>query len=200
MSKLQYIYDLRIVNSSDELIVINHGGSEGIDSEFIQKIKIKFNNSNTLLIQLPFKTKGDESTSGPSFQEELQSYTEIFEEIKRLNLFTTIKSIRFIGKSVGGLIQYIFIINNFDWLKQFNPNLTAMGYLFDHYELSKEVQFPFHIIQGSMDPWGKIEDISQLVNSYTFLTLDIVEGGNHSYKNEKKEPVFQDTAIKLIIV
>lgn len=195
---LQYIYDLKWVNTSNELVVINHGGSEGIESDFIQKIKRKFTLSSTLLIQLPFKTRNKESTSGPEFKEELETYEEIFKIIRSLPNFKNITKIKFIGKSVGGLIQYHFIQNNYLWIEPLSVDLTLLGYLFDHTTINHDFNFPIHIIQGSIDPWCNLENVSNLVKKYSFIKLSVVEGGNHSFKNTKKEPVFQDLAISLI--
>ena len=55
------------------------------------------------------------------------------------------------------------------------------------------------IIQGSKDKFGDIEAVKEDMKGA--ISKDVVylsvEGADHSYRNELKEPVFEDEAIEL---
>jgi predicted alpha/beta-hydrolase family hydrolase len=182
--------------NSNTLFVILHGGNAGIEDPFLQKIYTKIVNSNQsyLSIQMSFKDKGENSSSGP---ETLREIDEVQTVLSQIDL-TNYEKISFIGKSLGGLVLQRFLTTS----QQFNipkTNFTILGYLVGDVNTS-EFKGNLHIIQGENDPYGKTEDVQKEldVSKANSSILDIVSGGDHSYRNDKKEPVFQDEAVSLI--
>lgn len=54
-------------SQSTRLVILTHGASEGIENNFIQNIINKFSNQKVsiLALQMPFKNRGENSSSGP---------------------------------------------------------------------------------------------------------------------------------------
>ncbi len=187
-----YTYSYNQIANSQELTVIVHGGGEGINSEFIQKIKNVFNSQTTLLIQMPWLNRGEEGTSTPTFDEEILAINQIINSIDVSN----IESIRFIGKSIGGLVLLNYIYQNFKMLKRFKIALSMLGFLVDKTEFDKTKPFNIRIIQGTNDKYGKIEDIIKMIKKeQTPISLLRIEGADHSYRDQNKNPVYQDEVI-----
>jgi hypothetical protein len=181
---------------SNTLFVILHGGNAGIEDPFLQKIYTKIVNSNQsyLSIQMTFKDKGESSSSGPETLREIDEVKTVLGQIE----LTNYEKISFIGKSLGGLVLQRFLTTS----QQFNipkTNFTILGYLIGDVTVSN-FKGNLHIIQGENDPYGKPEDVQKEldISKSNSAMLDIVKGGDHSYRNDKKEPIFQDEAVSLI--
>jgi dienelactone hydrolase len=116
--------------------------------------------------------------------------------LSQLNL-KNYKKLHFIGKSLGALVLQRYIESS-----KFNKPetfFTILGYLVGEVNIQKLI-VNLHIIQGQLDPHGAPEAIeSEMKNSISKnKQIDVVNGGDHSYRNSEKQPVFQDYAISLI--
>jgi predicted alpha/beta-hydrolase family hydrolase len=190
-----YTYSYNQISNSSKLTVIVHGGGEGIESNFIQKIRNKFNSQSTLLIQMPFINRGEEGTSTKTFDEEIKEIKEIINSIDKSN----IKSIKFIGKSIGALVLLNYIYQHYLELSKFEIDLTMLGFLVEFTKLDITKPLKINIIQGTNDKYGTILDVQNIIESSKLqIELSLVENGDHSYRDVNKNPIFQDDAIALI--
>jgi len=183
-------------NTSKRLIIVTHGASEGIENTFIQNIIYKFTGEkvSVLAIQMPFKDRGENSSSGPELLEELEA---VKQAIKLVNL-SEYESIDFMGKSLGGIIFSKFL-NNQDRSFQAKTSLTILGYIYGDVEINNYAG-KLTVIQGEKDKYGSKEDIEKDLGNCISLdkNLVIVPNADHSYRNEHREPVYQDSVIDLL--
>jgi hypothetical protein len=182
--------------NSNTLFVILHGGGAGIGDQFLNKIynRIISANQSYVAIQMSFIDRGESSSSGVETPREIEEVQTVLDQINPSN----IENICFIGKSLGGLVLQRFITQSTIFN---NPktNLTILGYLVGDVDVS-QFKGKLHVIQGENDPYGNPEIVQKdLDNSpSTSVKLDIIPNGDHSYRNEKKERIHQDEAVRLI--
>jgi hypothetical protein len=183
--------------NSTKLYIITHGMSDGIESSLLQKIRTKLidQKSSFVFIQFPFRDRGDSSSSGELLPEEIQAVEQISDFIGASNY----KDIHFIGKSIGGIVLADYIKKHYSEFS-FDFKLTVLGYLAGDIVLDNENPYNIHIIQGTNDKYTSKELLlSTLASTPAFETvIDYVQGADHSYRNENKEPVFEDTALGYI--
>jgi dienelactone hydrolase len=178
------------------LFVILHGGGAGIGDPFLGKIynRIISANQSYIAIQMSFIDRGESSSSGVETLREIQEVQTVLDQINLSNY----TDIDFIGKSLGGLVLQRFITQSpvFNTSK---TNLTILGYLVGDVDVS-EFKGNLHIIQGENDPYGTPEAVQKDLDDSlsTSVKIDIIPNGDHSYRNDKKEPIYQDEAVELI--
>jgi predicted alpha/beta-hydrolase family hydrolase len=191
-----YTIKIKINNSQDELFVINHGASEGINSDFMNKLQNRLDkaNKNYIFMQMPYKNRGEERSSGPETIEELNTVSDLFNE---LSLFSYSK-ISFIGKSLGGLIFSRFITQN---ITKFNGelNFTQLGFLVGEITIPSTIN-SFHIIQGENDKYGSLADVNSIIedNKDLPIKLTVIKSADHSYRDSNKNPIYHDLAIDAV--
>jgi predicted alpha/beta-hydrolase family hydrolase len=189
-------YNHRSTLNSNTFFVILHGGGAGIADPFLQKIydRIISANQSYIAIQMSFIDRGESSSSGAETLREIEEVQIVLNQIKLLNY----NHIHFIGKSLGGLVLQRFIAQS-PLLNTSKTNLTILGYLVGDVDVS-HFKGNLHIIQGENDPYGTPEAVQKdLDNSLsTSVKLDIIPNGDHSYRSDKKEPIYQDEAVSLI--
>ena len=183
-------------SQSTRLVILTHGASEGIENNFIQNIINKFSNQkiSVLALQMPFKNRGENSSSGPELLEEIKCVEQI---MTLLNSFQYEK-IDFIGKSLGGIIFSKFL-NNQNLEFQTKTSLTILGYIYGDVEISNYAG-KISVIQGENDKYGSEQDI---LNDFDNCisedkSLAIVASADHSYRDERKEPIYQSEVLELL--
>lgn len=193
--KNTYIYNSKF--NSKNLVVINHGASEDIRSEFITKISDKAYNAgfDTLTIQMPYKDRGEGQTTSKELTEEIAAVKSVIESIN----LKSYDKIHFVGKSLGGLILLNYIYQNRDSLPA-KFDITFLGFLVEFTILKSIEGMDIKIIQGSLDKYGTKQQIENIIQQNSKLKIDVkyIDNADHSYRNTAKEPVFQDDAIELI--
>lgn len=184
-------------NTSKRLVILTHGASEGIENSFIQNIIHKFTAQkvSVLALQMPFKDRGENSSSGPELLEELEV---VKQAMKLVNLFEY-ESIDFVGKSLGGIIFSKFL-NSQDTNFQAKTSLTVLGYIYGDVEINNYIG-KVNIIQGENDKYGSKQDIEKDLDSCISndKSLLIIPNADHSYRNENKEPIYQDSVVDLLV-
>jgi predicted alpha/beta-hydrolase family hydrolase len=192
MKHLTYSYNS--IPNSEDLNVIVHGGGEGINSDFIQNIKNVYDDESTLLIQMPFMDRGEEGGTTPTFDEEIITIEEV---IKLVDL-TKIKNLNFVGKSIGAHILLAYIYKNYTQLDNYNLRITFLGMLVDLFKYDETKPIRISILQGTKDKYGSIEDIVTMIKQTKSSLISLVrfENADHSFKDENKNPIYQDDVIK----
>ncbi len=182
---------------SDTLDVLLHGGSKGIESSFIQKLfKASQDNAHSVIaFNFPYLDRGEEQSSGPELQEEL-------EVLKRVIEYASIKEyrhIRLIGKSLGGIVASYFS-KKLPIHEQKKYSVIILGYVLGSVDL-KEFTGNIVVIQGSNDKFGNIEKVKSdleglATKKITYINID---GADHSFRDlETKEPVYEDVVIEKV--
>jgi predicted alpha/beta-hydrolase family hydrolase len=192
----EYTYRYNKINHSTKLVVINHGVSEGVDSEFIQKIVNKATNENlsTLTIQMPYFDRG-ETKASQGLLEEIKCVKDILQSID----LEDYKYIHFVGKSLGGLVLNHFLNENIESFDQ-SIEITYLGFLVEHCTINAKLDIKTNIIQGERDKYGtktQLDNVLSTLNS-SQIKVTYIPNADHSYKNESKESVYQDIAIESI--
>jgi predicted alpha/beta-hydrolase family hydrolase len=182
--------------NTQELIIVTHGSSEGINSPFMEKIvgKTKTNKTSVLSIQMPFKDRGEKQSSGKELREELEALQTALDFVNYQNF----EKLEFIGKSLGGIIFSRYLAGQPIEL-QSKSKLTILGFIVGDAVIPASIA-EFNLIQGEYDKYGSPEQVQELIDqsSVENKDLQIIKGADHSYRNKLKEPVFQDEVIGLI--
>ncbi|HET7098801.1 MAG TPA: alpha/beta family hydrolase [Patescibacteria group bacterium] len=184
-----------VETESDTLDVLLHGGKGGMNYSLMQKIfdaSVKQGHS-VVNFNFPFFERGEEQSSGPDLVEEVETLKNILNSVK----FDKYKQIRLIGKSLGGAIGAKFL-STLDVEEQSKFSIIIFGYITGDIKLNT---FPgkIVIIQGEKDKYGGINVIEKdLENAVSKdITYFEVPNADHSFRNEQKEPVYEDGAIEI---
>ena len=87
---------------------------------------------------------------------------------------------------------------NYQELKNYKVKITLLGYLLEFTKLDPTKPLVIDIIQGSNDKYGSIENVKKVIRGCSNITLKVIENGDHSYRDNNKNPVYQDLAIELL--
>jgi predicted alpha/beta-hydrolase family hydrolase len=182
-----------IKNKLDTLDVLLHGSSGGMNYSLLQKIfdECVKKGHSVVNFNFPFFERGEEQSSGSELKEELETLKLVLDQCKSEHY----KHIRLIGKSLGAVIAGHYL-KQIDSEQSKKYNVVVFGYDIGYIDL-KEFAGKITIIQGSKDKFGDIEAVK--VDMKGAISKDInyfeIKGADHSYRNELKEPVFEDEAI-----
>lgn len=182
---------------SDILDILLHGGAGGMNQSLMPKIFeacVGLGHS-VANFNFPFFERGDEHSSGPELEEEITTVKNVLEHCK----FDRYKHVRLIGKSLGGIIIGKFL-SKIDVSEQSKYSVVIFGYVTGDIDL-RSFNSKISIIQGEKDKYGNTavvkNDMSDAVSSD--ISYYEIANGDHSYRNEEKEPVYEDDAINLFI-
>jgi len=190
-------YKFYFNSKAENLDVILQGSSVGMDSQFITKIwnaSIKAGNSS-VAFNFPYFERGETNSSGVELTEEIESLKSILTVCQSGNY----KTIRLIGKSLGGIVAGYFL-RDLSRAEQGKYSIVIFGYVPGSTDL-KTFPGKIDIVQGSKDKFGTIEQTKKDMEKA--LSKDIsyylVEGGDHGYKDpQTNEPKFEDMAIEFV--
>ena len=140
----------------------------------------------------PFFERGEEHSSGPELTEEIGVLKDVLDKCHAEKY----KSIRLIGKSLGGIIGAKFL-EGLSGNDQKKFTIIFFGYVVGSINL-KNFQSKIVVVQGEKDRFGNIDSVKKDLESA--LSRDIiyfeVPNADHSFRNDQKEPVYEETAIK----
>jgi predicted alpha/beta-hydrolase family hydrolase len=176
--------------------IILHGGSNGIESDFIRKI---FASSvergfTTLAFNFPYKDRGEDNSSGEQLLEEVDALVQMVTRLKA-DGFTRIA---LIGKSLGGIVAS-FYLNSDSRDSEIDFKLGILGFVTDSVKLPIEVE-RLVIVQGENDRFGNAEAVRAKLNSMgvSGFTLHEIGGADHSYRDSDRNPTHEDAALKML--
>lgn len=185
-------------NNYNNLDIILPGANGGVDLPIIDKIlNLSYARGNSSLsINYPFWERGDKNAS-KNFKDEIDNILDILNFIDS----NKYRHIRFIGKSLGGIIAsyYLSMLD----ISQINKySLVILGYDIGYIDISR-FSGDIQIIQGEFDRFGNIEKVKKDIKDKNPKSENIiyneVKGADHSYRNPQTgEPDFEDEAISLI--
>jgi len=190
LPNFKYFYNIK----AKTLDVVLHGGSQGMDSDLINKIieASRKNGNSVVAFNFPYIERGEENSSGSELIEEIGALQSIL-DFCQVDKFDYI---RLIGKSLGGVVagHYLKKLNR-DQLDKFS--LIIFGYDIGYIDL-KNFPGKIVIIQGDKDKFGEVKAVKNDMKGA--VSKDIVylsiKGADHSYRvPETKEPIYEDEAV-----
>jgi len=182
-----------VETKSDTLDVLLHGSSGGMNYSLMQKIfnACSAQGHSVVNFNFPYFERGDEYSSGPELTEELDVLKDVLTKCHAEKY----KSIRLIGKSLGGIIAAKFL-EKLSAIDQKKFTIVFFGYDVGSINL-KNFQGNIVVIQGEKDKYGNIEAVKKDLE--TTVSKDItyyeVPNADHGFRNESKEPVYEGVAI-----
>lgn len=184
-----------IENNSDTLDVLLHGSSGGMNYLLMQKIAdvcVKQGHS-VANFNFPYFERGEEQSSGPELKEEIETLKSVLNECKAEEY----KHIRLIGKSLGAIIASYYL-KAMSKEEQSKYSVIVFGYVTGSIDL-KSFDGKIDIIQGEKDKFGNIEVVKNDLKGAISKDINYFEikNADHSYRNELKEPIFEDEAIEV---
>lgn len=167
----------------------------GFKSGFINKIFNRFvqEEKSATTFNYPFLDRGEENSPGEELKEELETLANVL-KIVDLNKYS---KINFVAKSLGAIVASYFLLNssNKDLLSK--VNLFVLGYVKGSINL-ENLKCKIVIIQGEKDRFGNIEEVKKdfLNTQNTNIKFIEIAKADHSYRDELKQPIFEDLAIE----
>lgn len=184
-----------VKNNSDTLDVLLHGSSGGMNYSLMQKIADVCVKQGHSVVNFNFSyfERGDEQSSGPELKEELETLQSVLDECEAKEY----KHIRLIGKSLGAIIASYYL-KSLSTEEQPKYSIVVFGYVTGSIDL-KNFEGKIDIIQGENDKFGNIQVVKDdLKNAFSRnINYFEIKKADHSYRNELKEPVFEDEAIEV---
>lgn len=185
-----------VKHKSDTLDVLLHGSKGGMNYSLMQKIfdECVKQGHSVANFNFPYFERGDQNSSGDELLEELETLKFVLNKCNA----NKYKHIRLIGKSLGGIIAsyYVKTLSN---QEQSKYSVVVFGYIKGYTNL-KNFNGDIYIIQGEKDSYGGIEVVKSDLKDAISKNINYFEikNADHSYKNESKEPVFEDQAIEVL--
>ena len=184
-----------IETKSDTIDVLLHGAGGGMNHSNMKKafnVCIKQGHS-VVNFNFPFFERGEEHSSGPNLIEEIETLKKILAACKA----DKYKHIRLIGKSLGAIIAAKYLSQlKLDEQRKFS--VVIFGYDTGMIDISTFAG-KISIIQGEKDKYGNIEVVKKDLENAASKDISYFEVPNadHSYRNEQKEPIYEDEAVEI---
>lgn len=175
-------------------LVLHGGGPEGVESPFIANvIRALTSTGNSVLgFNFPYCERGEENSSGEELIEETGALSTVVEFLKGEDY----EKIVIVAKSLGNIITSF-------WLEQ-NPDedveVVVLGYVIGSVKTESLKGKLKLVIQGENDRFGNAKAVKDEL-AQNSIEAEVIELANadHSYRNNEKEPVFQNQAIELLL-
>lgn len=182
-------------NKSEVIDILLHGSNGGMNYSLMQKIfdECVKQGHSVVNFNFPYFERGEEHSSGLELKEELETLQSVLDQCNAKKY----KQIRLIGKSLGAIIaSYYFKLLPKE--QQSKYTIVVFGYITGSMDL-KNFSGKIDIIQGEKDKFGNIEIVKNDLKDGISKDINYFEikNADHSYRNEQKEPVFEDEAIEI---
>ena len=169
-------------------IILHGSGPVGVETNFISSIfdAIVETKNSVLCFNFPYCDRGEEASSGPELKEEVDTLRRVI-DFAYLEGFN---KIIIVAKSLGGIIASFY-------LEQYPNNqieLSILGYIpgeIKQMAISNNLKL---VIQGTNDRFASPLEVEKSVGDLVEV-IEIIDA-DHSYRNNKKEPVYQEIAIR----
>ena len=182
-------------NNSDTLDVLLHGSKGGMNHSLMQKIfdECVRQGHSVANFNFPYFERGDQNSSEDELIEELEALKFVLNKCNANDY----KHIRLIGKSLGGIVASYYL-KTLSKEEQSKYSVVIFGYIKGYTNL-KSFNGDVYIIQGEKDKFGDIKTVKNDLEDAISKNINYFEikNADHSYKNELKEPVFEDEAIDI---
>lgn len=179
-------------NGTKRVYIILHGGGlVGVETEFISSIfnSISLTKNSVICFNFPYCERGEEKSSGGNLKEEVS----VLDQVIKYARSEGYAEIKIVAKSLGGIIaSYYFNRYPNDKIK-----IAILGYIPGEIK-QKAIQNNLElIIQGENDRYASPLEVKKLVGAS--ISVDEIKNADHSYRNDKKEPIYQNVAIERLL-
>ena len=159
-----------------------------METDFISSIfdAIAATKNSVLCFNFPYCERGEESSSGPKLKEEVYALKQVV-DFAHLEGFY---KIRIVAKSLGGIIASYY----FEQYPDSQIELSILGYIpgeIKQMAISNNLKL---VIQGTNDRFASPLEVKKSVGDLVEV-IEIIDA-DHSYRNNKKEPAYQEIAIR----
>lgn len=175
-------------------LVLHGGGPEGIETPFIANIinHLTETGNSVFGFNFPYCERGEENSSGEALSEE----TAALETVVQFLRSEGYEQIIIVAKSLGGITTSY-------WLEQHKADdvaVVVLGYVIGIVKTEALQGALRLVLQGENDRFGNAQAISAELAKHS-IEASVVEipKADHSYRNEQKEPVYQDDAIRTLV-
>lgn len=193
ITELSYKY-YRKLNSKTIYLVLHGGGPEGIETSFISNVinSLTTKGNSVFGFNFPYCERGEENSSG----EELTEETSALETVVQFLRSEGYEKIVIVAKSLG-------CITTSYWLEQYpasDVEVVVLGYVIGSVKTQALASNLRTVVQGENDRFGNAGAVNEELAKHS-ITANVIEvpQADHSYRNEQKDPVYQDKAIELLL-
>ena len=187
MQELTYKY-YRKRGAKIVYMILHGGGPVGVETDFISSIfdAIAATKNSVLCFNFPYCEREEEASSGPELKEEVDA-------LKRAIDFAYLEGfskIIIVAKSLGDIVASFYL----EQYPDSQIELLILGYIPSEIKqraISNNLKL---VIQGTNDRFASPIEVKKNVGSQVEV-IEIIDA-DHSYRNSKKEPIYQETAIK----
>ena len=187
MQELTYKY-YRKRGAKIVYMILHGGGPVGVETDFISSIfdAIAATKNSVLCFNFPYCEREEEASSGPELKEEVDA-------LKRAIDFAYLEGfskIIIVAKSLGDIVASFYL----EQYPDSQIELLILGYIPSEIKqraISNNLKL---VIQGTNDRFASPIEVKKNVGSLVEV-MEIIDA-DHSYRNSKKEPIYQETAIK----
>ena len=188
-SDLTYKYYRR--SGSEDVCLILHGASEGIESPFISQLwtALAENERSVLAFNLPYRDRGEDATSA-NLAEEVAALGSVVTGLRAEGYQT----IRVIAKSLGAIITSFYL----EATAAREIKVAVLGYVIGEVKtvaLAPQLEL---VIQGGRDRFGDAAAVRDEIGACPAKIVEIA-GADHSYRNADREPEYQPEAIRSLV-
>jgi predicted alpha/beta-hydrolase family hydrolase len=175
-------------------LVLHGGGSEGVESPFISNIirSLTGTGNSVFGFNFPYCERGEENSSGPELTEETDALNTVVDFLHSEGY----EKIAVVAKSLGNIITSFWLEKHPDA----NVKGVVLGYVIGSVKTEALQGKLKLVIQGENDRFGNAQAVKDELAVHS-VEAEVVEipKADHSYRNEQKEPAYQDQAIELLI-
>ncbi len=177
----------------DTLYILLPGVSQAPNTGILKSMENRLATlqKNYLVVTFPFQDKGFDGPESPTHEAELD---EVIRGLEKVNEGESFKRIVLVGKSFGALIA-VKLIDKIKELFDCPIELHVLGFIFDDSAcLDEGLVANVFVYQGELDRFGSPTDAERKM---PFAKVFAIKGADHSYRNEKKEPVYEGDVERL---
>lgn len=190
MDKLTYKYYRK--NGGKKVFIVLHGsGPVGVETSFIASIfdAIATTKNSVIGFNFPFCDREEVNSSGSELKEEVGALKCVMDFVHSEGY----EEIGIIAKSLGGIIASYYL----EQYPDSEIDLAILGYIPNEIRQNAIINNLSLVIQGENDRFASPSKIKELVNESVEVVA--IKNADHSYRNEKKEPIYQDLVIKELL-
>ena len=184
-------YRINITPDTDTLYLILPGASQGAHAPLLKAItdKLETAGKTWLAVTYPFQDKGLNSPESESHEREMQ---EVLDGLSLLP-FSQYEMIVIIGKSFGALVG-AKLVSELKKRYRCTIEFHVLGFIFDaHMRSLPDKCESLTVYQGEYDRFGSAAEVAKIFPTAAVFTI---VGGDHSYRNANREPVFEDVVVR----
>ncbi len=172
--------------NSENLDILLHGSSGGIELPFMVKLfdYCVEGGRSVVAFNFPYIEQGDTGKASEELIEELAALGEVVKFAKQFDY----KHIRFVGKSLGGLVAAKYITETLgDIDTPFTYELVILGCIVSYYDMALPKTLKgITTVQGSEDKFGTAQEVEELLQKIVqdrTTTIKVYElpNADHSY-------------------